>query len=465
MKKQKRTSGAQTVRATDGGLEAVQANVAGIDLGSRQMHVCGPPTEAGNAPLRVFDTTTNGIRACAKWLKELSVQSIAMESTGVYWIPVMDILESEGFTVLLVDTRPLSRVPGRKTDYLDCQWIQLLHSCGLLQGCFRPKEMIEQLRGLARAKATLVNDQSDWLRRMQKTLDQMNVRIHHAVSDLQGTTGMAILRAIVRGERDPRNLAKLRDPRCRHSEQQIVEFLTGHWRADHLFHLEQSLAMYDVFGQQIAAYEQELNTRVAALAPATAQAPLAPVLPNKARMQAFKRRGQDQRRHLYFQWLGVDLTSIDGVGVETIEVLLSEYGPDLSPFPNEKQFVAHLRLAPSQAISGGKALKKKHKSKADNRAGRALCMAATVMGRSPTALGAYYRRISRTKGAGVAVFATARKIATLIYRLLRWGKPYVDEGQQAYEARFQANRIRSLSVAAAQLGLHISPKTEPASPL
>jgi transposase len=452
----------QTARVRKG-LEVIRATVAGIDIGSRYMHVCGPKSAEGQSEVRQYGTTTEEILGCAQWLKQLGVESVAMESTGVYWIPVLEILEHQGLEVLLVDTRPLSRVPGRKTDILDCQWIQTLHSCGLLQGCFRPTEEIVELRTLSRQKAVLVGEQSDWVRRMHKCLDQMNVRVHHAVADTQGTTGMAIMRAIVAGTRDPIELAKLRDPRCRKSEEQIAALLRGHWRSDHLFNLEHGLKMYDAIGERIAAYEGEIQNRMRRLSPPGTENLTAPPLPNRERRKAMKRRHQQHRRDNLYRMTGVDLTSIDGIGVETAEVVISEYGVDLSKFANERQFVAHLQLAPRQVVSGGKSLKKRRGKTTGTRAGQALRMAATALRNSRTALGAYYRRISRTKGASVAVFATARKLATLLFRMLRWGQQYVDQGQQAYEERFQATRLRSLASTAAQFGYQLTPKT-PAVP-
>src|SRR5437870_2368021 len=205
-------------------LSMIQPDVAGIDIDSREMFVCGPGDRQGGREMRVFATTTEQIQECVRWLKQQQVRSVAMESTGVYWIPVFEIMESSGLEVLLVDTRPLSRVPGRKTDAEDCQWLQTLHSHGLLRGAYRPSEEISELRTIIRQKAVLVRQQADWIRRMHKCLDQMNVRVHHAVKDTQGVTGMAMLRAIVGGERDPRNLVKLRDRGCQKSEAEMVEF-------------------------------------------------------------------------------------------------------------------------------------------------------------------------------------------------------------------------------------------------
>jgi len=394
-----------------------------------------------------------------EWLKERNVESVAMESTGVYWIPPHEILESHGLEVVLVNTRELARVPGRKkTDRIDCKWIQRLHSCGLLTGSFRPNEQVCMLRTLVRDKGNLVAEMGDWLRRMQKSLDQMNVRVHRAVSDIDGVTGLAIMRAIVSGERDARKLAKLRDPRCRKSEEEIAEQLSGHWRADHLFSLQQALKMYDAIQERISDYEQEILGKLAEMEREECRGQQAPNLKNPEKAKAIKKRGQDPMRQALYRISGVDLTGIDAIGVETVQAVLSEYGPDLSRFPTEKQFVQHVTLAPHRPTSGGKPVKKKKRGSASTRVAAALRMAALSLRHSETALGAYYRQISRRIGGDVAVFATARKLATLIYRLLRWGQPYVDEGAAACEKRYQEARINSLTAKARDLGYQLTPK-------
>lgn len=443
------------------GLPKILPDAAGIDIGSREHYVCAPPSTDGTPNVRVFGSTTPELNALAEWLRQHQVKSVAMESTGVYWIPLFELLEDQGFEVILTDARQLSRVPGRKTDMQDCQWIQLLHSCGLLRGCFRPEEAIAELRSLVRGKATLVAEQSDWIRRMQKCLDQMNVRVHQAVADLNGTTGMAIVRAILDGERDPRKLAGLRDPRCQKSEAQIAEYLSGHWQEDHLFNLGQALKMYDSIGERISDYEREILRKIAQLPDQTEGRSLPPVR-NKEKAKGFRRRGQERLREVLYGMSGVDLTALDGIGVETTEVVLSEYGPDLSRFAEEKHFVSHVQLAPRRAISGGKPLRKRRGGTASTRVNQALRMAAVSLAHSQSALGAYYRRISASKGADVAVFATARKLAILIFRALKWGQAYVDEGSAAYEQRYQAARLCRLRATAQQLGYELRPANAPA---
>jgi transposase len=380
---------------------------------------------------------------------------VAMESTGVYWIPLYEILEARGFEVVLAHAQYLSHVPGRKTDMLDCQWIQLLHSCGLLSGSFRPAESICALRALVRERSVLIDQRSDWLKRMQKSLDQMNVRVHLAVSDISGETGMAMIRAIVAGQRDPLELAKLRHARCRQSVEQMAAWLTGNWRVEHLFALAQALKFYDFIQARIAEYEQNIMETLKTLQPAHAEEQSAPAPKASSKARSIRTRGQEPLRQGLFALSGADLTAIDGIGVETAQTLLSEVGTDLSRFPSEKHFVSYAKLCPKLAISGGKPVRGKRRGTTSTRVGAALRMAALTLRHSPTALGAYYRRLARRKGANVAVFAVARKLAILVYRLLRYGQPYVDEGSQAYEQRFEENRLENFKRMAKQLGYNI----------
>src|SRR5499427_1122887 len=441
------------------GLPVIRRNVAGVDLGSERHWVCAPTQDGSGREIASFGATTPDLLRLAEWLKARQVESVAMESMGVYWIAPHEVLEAQGLQVLLVDTRQLARVPGRdkKTDPSDCEWIQRLHSCGLLRGSFRPEEAVCMLRTLVRDKANLVAERGDWLRRMQKSLDQMNVRVHRAVSDMDGVTGMAILRAIAAGERDAQQMAKLRDPRCSKSEQEIAEQLNGHWREDHVFSLQQALKMYDAVQERIAAYEQEILRKLAQIEREEQRGQTAPPLNNTNKARAIKNRGQEPRRQALYRMSGVDITQIDAVAVETVEVLLSEYGPDLSRFPTEKQFVSHVTLAPRVPKTGGKPVRKKKRNSASTRVAAALRMAALSLRHSQTALGAYYRRIAQRRGGDIAVFASARKLATLIYRLLRWGQPYVDEGAAAFETRYRQHRIGRLAATAKELGYQLTP--------
>ena len=456
MGKPDRADGAE--RNVRTGFPVLRTNVAGIDVGSEHHWVCAPTPSGDAREVGVFAATTPGIEQLIGWLRARGVVSVALESTGVYWIVLHEMLERAGFEVLLVYTREVRRVPGRpKSDHRDCQWIQRLHSCGLLRGAFRPGEQVCLLRTLLRDKSTLVAERSDWLRRIQKSLDQMNVRVHRAVADVDGVTGMAIVQAIVNGERDPQRLAALRHPACRKSEAAIAEQLTGHWREDHLFSLRQGLKMYQAITDRIADYEQEILRHLAEMTPSHRhddQAP--PAAPAKAKN--LKKRGEDPLRQALYRMSGVDLTAIDALGVETVSVVLSEYRADLARFPTEKHFVSHVGLAPNRPMSGGKPVKKrKQPISASARVGAALRMAALSLRRSRTALGAYYRRIAQRLGADVAVFATARKLAQWIYRVLRWGQPYVDEGAAASEQRYHELRLKGLAKSATRLGYTLTP--------
>src|SRR6266851_2070579 len=294
-------------------LPAIRPMVAGLDVGSSQHWVCGPAKPDGVPNVRVFGTTTAQLEELAAWLAEQHVESVAMESTYVYWIPIYELLESRGIEVLLVNARQLHHVPGRKTDFSDCQWLQLLHSCGLLRGSFRPGEAITRLRALQRQLANLVEERTRCVQWMQKALDQMNVQVHRAVTDLTGVTGMAIVRAIVGGERDPTRLAEHRDPRCHKSADEIARYLTGTWRDEHLFNLASALRLFDALDTEIAAYDAQLLQEVESLQPPERQEEPVPPHPNPAKQKALTARGQQQARTTLWRFAGVDLTRVDGI--------------------------------------------------------------------------------------------------------------------------------------------------------
>jgi len=438
-------------------MPVLRPNVAGVDLGSQEHWVCGPPRADGKPNVQVFGTTTDELERLVAWLIDQEVESVAMESTHVYWIPLYEVLESNGLEVLLANARQLHNVPGRKTDMADCQWLQRLHSCGLLRGSFRPEEAICRLRALQRQVGNLVEERTRVVQWMQKALDQMNVQVHRAVTDITGKTGMLIVRAIVAGERDPVRLAQLRDRRCRKSEQEIAAHLTGTWRQEHLFNLTSALRLYDVLTAEIEQYAAELQEQFEALQPSDRKGESVPDHPNPAKQRAFKARGEQALRNDLWRFAGVDLTRIDGISAPTARVILTEVGIDLSCFPSESHFVSWLRLAPRRPISGGKQLRKRPNGTGANRISGVLRMAALSLTRSKSALGAYYRRLARRKEGKVAIFASARKLAQLVYRMLRFGQDYVDEGQEAYESRFQNNRLQGIQRAAKDMGFELIP--------
>jgi transposase len=439
---------------------AVHPKAAGIDLGSRE-HWVAVPRGSDPKPVRRFGTTTPQLRKLIGWLKACDVETVAMESTGVLWVPLYEMLEAEDFEVYLVNARHLKSVPGRKTDCVDCQWLQQLHSFGLLKGSFRPTEEVCMLRTLQRDKSRLTEDAGRKVQHMQKALHQMNVLLHHAVSDITGATGLAIIEAIIRGERDPHKLAELRDRRCQQTKEAIAEALSGHFREDHLFSLAQAYQGYQALQKQIGAYEREIQKYLKRMEQKADpdQTPLPPH-PNKAKEREMKKKGQQPLREMLYAWCGQDLTRIDGINAPTAEVLLSELGCTPVAFPTEKHFVSYIGLAPHTPISGGKRLRKRRKSMTATRAGQALRMAASSLKRSKSALGAFFRRMQRKHGFGVAVSATARKLAVLVYRMLTEGQDYIDKGMEAYEEHFKQRKINMLERMAKELGMTVGKADE-----
>jgi transposase len=450
----------QTKARRQRGLEVIRGDVAGVDLGARQHWVCGPALESGEPNVKCFGTTTAELEEVCWWLIEQGVTSVAMESTSVYWIPLYEMLESKGVEPVLVNARQLHGVPGRKTDMIDCQWIQKLHSCGLLRGSFRPNEAICKLRALRRQRWNLSEERTRAVHWMQKALDQMNVQVHHAVTDLTGSTGMSIVRAIVDGERDPQRLAELRDRRCKKSVSQIAEHLKGHWREEHLFNLKMALDLYDHVVRSLETYDSEIARLIREMQPpGRRDEELAPH-PTRTKEKAIRARGEQPLRTDLWRLTGLDATHIDGISPTSALDAIAEIGFDLSAFPTERHFVSWLRLTPPMNISAGKVVKKRRNAATASRVAHTFRLAAVSVQRSQTALGAYYRRVARRKGAKVAVLATARKIATLFYRMLRYGQDYVDEGADAYEARFAHKRLQAIISSAHQLGFHLVPLAE-----
>jgi transposase len=426
----------------------INPHAAGIDIGATH-HVVAVAANRDSTPVRTFRTFSSDLQLLADWLYAVGITTIALESTGVYWIPVFEILEERGFEVVLVNARDVKHVPGRKTDVTDAQWLQQLHQYGLLRASFRPREALVQLRAYLRLRARLVEYAAAHIQHMQKALMEMNVQLHHAVTDITGVTGMRIIRAIVDGERSPAVLARFRDSRCAASEETLAAALTGHYRPEHVFALKQAVELYDVHQTKIAACDIEIERTLKTLA----EAKPTPDAPLPARRHAKGRNEPtfDARGTLY-QLLGADLSQIHGLGSYTILRLIAECGDDMTRWPTAKHFTSWLCLAPANKISGGRVLSASTR-RSSNRAATLLRIAAVNIGRTETALGAFYRRLAARVGKAKAVTATARKLAVLFYNALRFGIAYVDPGVAAYETRYRDRVVHQLKRRAKSLGL------------
>lgn len=429
-------------------------DAAGIDIGSAA-HFVAVPADRDEASVREFSSLTCDLQATADWLKRCGVTTVAMESTGVYWIPLYELLESRGFEVLLVNARHVKNVSGRKSDVLDCQWLQQLHSYGLLNGAFRPGEMVCALRSLTRQRAMLLRGQGRCVQHMQKALTQMNLQLANVISDIAGASGQKIIRAIVAGERNPRVLAAMKDRRIRASAEQIAKSLEGSWRGEHLFALKQALAAFDFHGQQLTECDEAIEAQLQALHTHPGEPG-----PSKRRGRARNAPRFDLRTQL-FKICGVDLTRIDGIDVTTALAVVSEVGPDLSRFASVKHFTSWLGLCPGTKISGGKILSGKSKRTA-NRAAQALKLAAAALKSSQSALGAYYRRMCARLDKAKAVTAAAHKLARLVYFMLTKGEEYTDQGQDYFEERYRERVVRQLQKRAEKLGMRLAPVENPA---
>jgi transposase len=431
-------------------LERINPAVAGMDLGSREHHVAVPP-DRDSDPVRRFGATTDQLYALVDWLKACGVRSVAMEATGVYWIPVYDVLEAGGFEVLLVNARHVKNVPGRKTDVLDCEWLRELHSVGLLRGSFRPADGIVALRGYMRHRETLIGTMNDIIRRMQKALLQMNVQLPHVVSDIVGKTGLAILHDIVAGQTDPEHLAQYRDRRCRATHSEFVAALSGHYRPEHVFALKQNLELFHHYHGKLAECDAAIEDHLKQLS-AQVEPPRTELAPRRRKSQPSRNEPSFDIRGGLHQFTGSDLSQIDGIGPYAALQLISEIGRDMSRWPTEKAFTNWLGLAPNDKITGGRVISSSTPSSA-NRAAQTLRMCAVSAGRTDTALGAFYRRLSARTAKGIAVVATARKIATFVYRMLKGELSYSDPGPDAYNERQRKRQILNLRRRARALGL------------
>jgi transposase len=433
-------------------LERINHHAAGIDCGSA-VHFVAVPPDRDPDPVQSFPTFTPDLVRLADWLIACGVTTVAMEATGVYWIPIFELLEERGLAVLLVNARHVKNVSGRKTDVSDCEWLRDLHTVGLLRGSFRPTEAIVALRAYLRHRQTVVDTASTYVHRMQKALTQMNLQLPLVLSDLTGKTGMRILRALVAGQRDPAQLAQYRDPRCHATLAQVTAALTGHYRSEHLFVLQQNLELFDMCQTQLAACDHAIDAHVITLTAAVAP-PAATLPPPRVTTRP---RGYeptfDMRAPLH-HLTGVDLTQIDGLGPYTVMKLVSEIGTDMTRWPSAKHFTSWLTLAPQNKISGGRLLSSRTVPSA-NRAAAVFRLAAMSLTRTQTALGAFYRRLASHTGKPKAITALARKLAALVYRMLKGEIVYQDLGAAVYDAQDRERTIRHLRKRATFLGFEL----------
>lgn len=448
-------------------LAQVHPHAAGVDVHPNDHWVAVPPGSAPppspdhppNLPphIRKFGTCTADLEILADWLMACNITTIAMESTGIYWVPLFELLERRGFEVKLVDPRRTKHVPGRpKSDVLDCQWIQRLHSYGLLAASFRPADDIVVLRSYVRQRSMLISYAGQHIQHMQKALEQMNIKLTEVLSDITGVTGMAIIKAILRGERDARKLARLRNECCKHTQAEIARALEGNWREDHLFELEQAVSLYESYQAHLRICDQRLEDCLKKFPDHSGSKNLDP----KARRQRTRSNApRFDTRPLLHRLCGVDLTVIEGIEESTALVILSEIGRDMNPWPNEKHFVSWLNLCPVKDESAGKN-RKRRRRRHSSRAARAFRLAAQSCHHAKTALGAFYRRIQARCGGSKAVLATARKIAQRVYRLLKYGEDYVRQDMASYEEAYRLRTLKGLARKAEQLGYRLVPRLE-----
>jgi transposase len=451
--RKERKQWARRLQSEDPGLEVVHPHAAGIDVGNGSHYAAVRP-ERDPEPVRRFECFTADLHRLADWLQNCGVRTVAMQSTGVYWIPLYEILDERGFEVYLVNARHTKNLPGRKSDVQESQWLLKLHTYGLLNNSFQPLAEIRVLRTYWRQRAEHVHGAATCIQRTQKALTQMNVQLANVISDVSGLTGQTIVRSIVAGEHDPRKLAELSDPRIHASREEIAKSLEGNWRPELLFVLQQEVEMYDTYQRRIAECDQQLQKHLASFAD--------PVPPQPPQGEAKGKKAKPAKNAPRFDLsselqriTGVDLTRIDGIDVMVAQTLVSEVGLDMSRWKTEAHFASWLGLCPDNRISGDKVLGKGTRH-VINRAATALRMAANALMRSRTYLGAQYRRLRTKLGAPKAITAMAHRLARLVYRMLKYGQRYVDKGAEYYEQRYRQQQIQLLSKKAAKLGLRIT---------
>jgi transposase len=457
--------------ASSPSFDQINPHAAGIDIGSKS-HFVAVRTSTGEVTIKEFDSFTSDLYELAKHLKENKVTTVAMESTGVYWIPLYDLLEIEGFEVNLVNARHVKNVTGRKTDVEDCQWLQKLHSFGLLSGAYRPVEKIRPLRAYVRQRSLLIESMAIHIQHMQKALFQMNIQLSNVLSDITGLTGMKIIRAIIAGERDSKILAQFRDCRCAKSAKEIEKSLTGHWKNEHLFSLQQALELYDFYRGQILRCDekieealQELNGGKSSKEDAKSQSNEGDV-PGKSRASRKSSKGNALHFDVkaYLQSItGVDLTRIPGIDGNSALKIIGEIGTDMSPWKSAAHFTSWMGLSPENKISGGKKLSSKTKPTA-NRVAQTLRMAASTLYRNDSAMGGFLRRMKARLSAPQGITATARKLGVLIYTMLKNGTEYIEAGLEAYERQYEERLLKNLKKKAAKLGLSLVPSVQNQQP-
>jgi transposase len=438
-----------TAPAQQKSFRKVNLNAAGIDCGSDE-HYVAVPEDRDPHPVRRVGAFTADLMELATWLRACRIDTVAIESTGVYWIPLYEVLETHGIHVQVVDPRRLTRMPGRKTDVLDCQWIQQLHTFGLLAGAFRPVDQIVVLRSFMRQRATLVEYAGKHIQHIQKALEQMNLKLTEVLSDVCGLTGTRIIDAILGGERDPKKLASLRDRRCHNDEPTIALALQGNWRSEHLFALKQAVDLFRYYQTKICELDVQLEAHLKTFEDKSSGVPLVP-LPKRKRKVHENQPRFDVRRYVV-QLCGVDLTTLDGFksGYAALD-LISEIGLDMSAWPTEKHFTSWLNLCPGIKKTGGRRLSGRRPKKAV-RAARILRLAAYPLLNANCALGAFMRRMRAKLGMPKAITATAHKLARIVYRMLKYGKPYTDVGADYYERRYRERVLKGLQRRAAEMG-------------
>jgi transposase len=452
MNRKQRREMARKIEAEELSLDVVHPDTSGIDIGN-ESHYAAVPSSRDSQPVRRFGCTTAELREMATWLKQCGIQTVALQSTGVYWIPVYDILEEAGFEVYLVNARETKNLPGRKSDVQESQWLMKLHAYGLLRNSFRPPQEIRAMRTYWRQRNDLVRSAGRYIQRIQKALTQMNLQLANLLSDVSGMTGQAIIKAILAGERDPRKLAAFRDKRVKTSAEEIARGLEGNWQDDLLFLLKQEQEGYEFCQKQIADCDAQLKQYLQQT-PDRRQGASLPEEKRKGRLQKKAKNPQFDIRAQLFRLTGTDLTQIDGIDVRTATTVITEVGWDMSKWKNEDHFVSWLRLCPDNRISGDKVIGK-GRLRTNNRLTVALRMAASSLRESDTYLGAQFRRLRARLEAPVAIKAMAAKLARLVYRMLRYGMQFIDRGAIYYEARHRQQQINFLKRKAAKMGFQL----------